>query len=199
MANANLANPFASCSMKLKRAHYNLTVGIGPSSMCMRRIRRPSCRRNVLPHGKDAAHFEKNLEKQCRRVPQHFVQIIRECEPYCGGKGYLIRALHELNIVDKKRPLIQQNFAMQEVHIDQQIRSTPKVLSSFRPCIGAAKRPRKMKTPAKTQKTQCVLAVRSFGEVEVLRSRPVRVVMEEMAACVQQIIEKLGKSALSQP
>lgn len=49
MANANLANPFASCSMKLKRAHYNLTVGIGPSSMCMRRIRRPSCRRNVLP------------------------------------------------------------------------------------------------------------------------------------------------------
>lgn len=85
------------------------------------------------------------------------MQIIRECEPYCGGKG----ALHELNIVDKHRPLIQQDFAMQEVHIDNKSNRPPKVLSSFRPCIGAAKRPRKMKTPAKTQKTQCVLAVRS--------------------------------------
>lgn len=89
------------------------------------------------------------------------MQIIRECGPYCGGKGYLIRALHELNIVDKHRRLIQQDFAMQEVHIDQQIESTPEGLSSFRPCIGAAKRPRKMKTPLKTQKTECVLAVRS--------------------------------------
>lgn len=125
------------------------------------------------------------------------MQIIRECEPYCGGKGYLIRALHELNIVDKHRPLIQQDFAMQEVHIDQQIESTPEGLVILPPVHWSSEAAAKDEDTSENSKDavrfSCSL---SFGEVEVLRSRPVRVVMEEM---VQQIIEKLGKSALSQP
>ncbi|MCK1298036.1 hypothetical protein IVB33_29805 [Bradyrhizobium sp. 24] len=140
MANANLANPFASCSMKLKRAHshteafarefkaldgtdfagmyvnynrasgdfdlkwggsqpfivdlqltvadslYNLRSALDQAACVCAELGGQAADGTYFPHGKDAAHFEKNLEKQCRRVPQHFVQIIRECEPYCGAR-----------------------------------------------------------------------------------------------------------------
>lgn len=115
------------------------------------------------------------------------------------GKGYQIRALHELNIVGKHRRLIQQDFAMQEVHIDQQIESTPEGLVILPPVHWSSEAAAKDEDTSKTQKTECVLAVRSRLEKSKSSKPAGRVVMEEMAACVQQIIEKLGKSALSQP
>lgn len=77
------------------------------------------------------------------------------------GKGYLIRALHELNIVDKHRRLIQQDFAMQEVHIDQQIESTPEGLVILPPVHWSSEAAAKDEDTSKTEKTECVLAVRS--------------------------------------
>lgn len=123
MANANLANPFASCSMKLKRAHshteafarefkaldgtdfaamyvnynrasgdfdlkwggsqpfivdlqltvadslYNLRSALDQAACVCAELGGQAADGTYFPHGKDAAHFEKNLEKQCRRVP----------------------------------------------------------------------------------------------------------------------------------
>ncbi|WP_018459557.1 hypothetical protein [Bradyrhizobium sp. WSM4349] len=77
------------------------------------------------------------------------------------GKGYLIRALHELNIVDKHRPLIQQDFAMQEVHIDQQIESTPEGLVILPPVHWSSEAAAKDEDTSENSKDAVRLAVRS--------------------------------------
>lgn len=62
--------------------------------------------RTYFPHGKNLAGFEAAVRAKCQKVPDPVRRAIAALEPYYGGSGYLFRALHDLNLVDKHTDLI---------------------------------------------------------------------------------------------
>lgn len=63
-----------------------------------------------FPHGTDADAFEAAVKRGCDRVPDCVVALLRELEPWRGGKGETLRTLHDLNIQDKHNDLIKPSF-----------------------------------------------------------------------------------------
>jgi|tagenome__1003787_1003787.scaffolds.fasta_scaffold20595028_1 hypothetical protein len=66
-----------------------------------------SGRKTYFPHGQDKAGFEESLRSRCPGVPESVRNAITALEPYYGGTSYLLRALHDLNILDKHSDLIE--------------------------------------------------------------------------------------------
>ena len=66
-----------------------------------------SGRDTYFPHGQDEAGFERSLRNNCNGVPEPVRKAIAALEPYYGGKSYLLRALHDLNIIDKHSELLE--------------------------------------------------------------------------------------------
>lgn len=59
-----------------------------------------------FPHGKNMEGFNVSISKRCENVPEAVCGVITALEPYYGGKGYLFRVLHDLNLVDKHTDLL---------------------------------------------------------------------------------------------
>jgi hypothetical protein len=78
-----------------------------------------------FPHGSDEAAFKQSLSEKCKKVPEPIRAAIVALEPYHGGKSYLLRVLHDLNIVDKHRDLISVGAVLRKLTIvDQHLKLT---------------------------------------------------------------------------
>jgi hypothetical protein len=60
-----------------------------------------------FPHGKNKAGFQRAIDKQANDIPAEIQAALVRREPYYGGAGHLLRALHDLNIADKHYDLIK--------------------------------------------------------------------------------------------
>lgn len=54
-----------------------------------------------FPHGSSKSNFETSIKDKCKKVPAQVRSAITTLQPYYGGHSYLLRILHELNLVDK--------------------------------------------------------------------------------------------------
>jgi hypothetical protein len=90
-------------------ALYNLRSALDQAASRCAVLAGKSPNRTYFPHGKDKAGFEDSLREKCRQVPVEVRKAIVAQEPYYGGKGFLLRALHDLNLVDKHTELLNYN------------------------------------------------------------------------------------------
>jgi len=74
-----------------------------------------SPQKTYFPHGKDEAGFKSSLNRVCKKVPERVRDEIANLEPYYGGKGYLLRVLHDLNVIDKHTSLLDVEIAVSRV------------------------------------------------------------------------------------
>lgn len=84
---------------------------------------------SFFPTGHDLRRFEANLAKQVPKLPAPVIACLRELEPYYGGRGELLRALHDLNNEDKHNNLISTEFSIQQAHLTVDEDGTNKLLS----------------------------------------------------------------------
>ena len=64
-------------------------------------------RRVQFPFCKDAASLEPTLKTRfIQRAPKEAIDIIRAVQPYPGGNGALLHAIHDLDITDKHKLLV---------------------------------------------------------------------------------------------
>jgi DNA repair protein RadC len=70
-----------------------------------------------FPFGNDAAHFESQLLRKTRRVPEAVKTLIRDYQPYPGG-GDTLWALHKLCNADKHQTLIPVMNTFVELKIE---------------------------------------------------------------------------------
>ena len=52
------------------------------------------------------------LKDKCKLVPQSVRDAISALEPFIGGTGYMLEVLHQLNLIDKHRNLLQFGYVV---------------------------------------------------------------------------------------
>jgi hypothetical protein len=87
-------------------ALYNLRSALDQAACRCAVLAGRSPKDTYFPHGNDLAGFEAAMASKCKKVPEAVRSAIAALEPYHGGKGYLFRVLHDLNLVDKHSDLI---------------------------------------------------------------------------------------------
>ena len=85
---------------------YNLRSALDQAASRCAVLAGKSPKRTYFPHGTDKAGFEASIAKNCKDVPIIVREAISVLEPYYGGTGFLLRALHDLNLVDKHTDLL---------------------------------------------------------------------------------------------
>ena len=98
-------------------ALYNLRSALDQAVCSCVRLVGESPKDTYFPHGSDKARFEVQLREKCKKVPEPVRHAIAALEPYHGGNGYLLRVLHDLNLVDKHRDLIAVGATLRKVSI----------------------------------------------------------------------------------
>jgi hypothetical protein len=98
-------------------ALYNLRSALDQTVCCCAVLADKSPDGTYFPHGKDKAGFEISLRTKCKKVPELVRRAIADLEPYHRGNGYLLRVLHDLNLVDKHTDLIAVAAVLRRVTI----------------------------------------------------------------------------------
>jgi hypothetical protein len=99
-------------------ALYNLRSALDQAVCCCAVMaQKKSPDGTYFPHGKDQAGFEISLRTKCKKVPEPVHAAIAALEPYYGGDGYLLRVLHDLNLVDKHTDLIMVGATLRRITI----------------------------------------------------------------------------------
>jgi hypothetical protein len=115
---ARFTKPFPSeAGLIAADAIYNLRSAL---DQMIRACTNPSDRAgddSYFPHGKDFDGFEFSLRSKCKKVPDCIKDALRSLKPYYGGHGYLFRALHDLNLIDKHADLIAVVPGIQNVEL----------------------------------------------------------------------------------
>jgi hypothetical protein len=168
-------------------ALYNLRSALDQAASCCARAASQSAKETYFPHGVDKAGFESSMREKCKKVSEPARDAIAFLQPYYGGDGYLIRALHDLNLVDKHSDLIAVGAALRKVTIEQNV-SAPagKEIWQYREgkfelIEGVTKI---------DNDVQVTLSV-TFTDVEAVRGQPVTKVLYEMTDLVSRTIDIL--------
>jgi hypothetical protein len=82
-----------------------------------------------FPTGKDQGEFELALTRKMKGAPSTALRLVEELEPYPGGK-YGLRALHELDNLDKHKLLIPSVAHLRIDTLEAFYRDEPRSLSS---------------------------------------------------------------------
>ncbi|WP_431283243.1 hypothetical protein ACQW02_00105 [Humitalea sp. 24SJ18S-53] len=86
---------------------YNLRSALDQAACCC--VPEGKKRSTYFPHGEDKQSFQKYLAEKFKASASARDAIVK-IEPYYGGKGYLIRALHDLNVLDKHVQVLSKNY-----------------------------------------------------------------------------------------
>lgn len=98
-------------------ALYNLRSALDQTVCRCAVLAGKSPKETYFPHGPDKAGFEISLRTKCKKVPEPVRRAIAALEPYYGGNGYLLRVLHDLNLVDKHTELITVGAALRSISL----------------------------------------------------------------------------------
>jgi hypothetical protein len=98
-------------------AIYNLRAALDQAACSCARLAGEPPDGTYFPHGSNKARFEISLREKCQKVPEPVRSAIAALEPYDGGNGYLLRVLHDLNIVDKHRDLIAVGVSLRKLTV----------------------------------------------------------------------------------
>jgi hypothetical protein len=155
---------------------------------------------HVFPHGQDEAGFEKSLRRNCKGVPEAVRKAITALEPYYGGKSYLLRALHDLNVLDKHRDLIEvaptlKSFAVGPPDVigpppeGVPLKSWVRRESVFEPV-----------QPSTLQADQSFKATMSvtFADVEAIKGQSVTKILLELVDLVTQTVDVIATAMRAQ-
>jgi hypothetical protein len=93
-------------------ALYNLRSALDQAVCCCAKLAGKSPKGTYFPHGENKAGFEASLRSKCNSVPEPIRNAIAALEPFHGGNGYLLRVLHDLNVIDKHTDLITIGVAV---------------------------------------------------------------------------------------
>ena len=107
-------------------AIYNLRSALDQAVCSCVRLAGKSPKDTYFPHGVNKAGFEISLREKCEKVPEPVRAAIAGLEPYHGGSGYLLRVLHDLNIVDKHRDLIKVGVTLRKFSVSSGVGTSPK-------------------------------------------------------------------------
>jgi hypothetical protein len=138
-----------------------------------------------FPHGRDKAGFEISLRTKCKKVPEIVRRTIADLEPYHGGNGYLLRVLHDLNLVDKHTDLIAVGVVLRRVAISPGKGRLPtgevwrRTEDSFELDPNA---------PEADQHMKITMAV-SFADVEAIQGESVTKILTQLCDLVAKTIE----------
>lgn len=139
-----------------------------------------------FPHGLNEAGFQASLRKKCQEIPESVRDAITRLQPYYGGHGELIRALHDLNLVDKHTDLLLFTFAMEKMKFGPASGIRPFVWNRG---IDEAELAEHYITNADDKiKVTCTVA---FSHIEILDRKPVTQVLNQLCDLVSRIIDIL--------
>jgi hypothetical protein len=143
-----------------------------------------------FPHGIDKAGFEASIAKKCKKIPESIRAAIATFEPYYGGHGYLFRALHDLNLIDKHTDLIQAHVALKRVSVTPGAGSLPqgkrtiwhRTEDGLEVVSGPAPAPTDI-----NQNIEFTISV-TFAEIDALRGKAVLHVLNQLCELVERTI-----------
>lgn len=92
-------------------AIHNLRSGLDVMMCDVARVQLKSADKIKFPFGVTEEDFAKALQGEVRRLGAEVGQLLRDLEPYRGGKGAALRGLHDLDIDDKHRLILPATFA----------------------------------------------------------------------------------------
>lgn len=98
-------------------ALYNLRSALDQAACRCAVLAGKSPNGTYFPHGKDRDGFDVSIAEKCKKVPVEVRTAITALQPYYGGHGYLIRSLHDLNLVDKHTDLLTYMMNIGQVSV----------------------------------------------------------------------------------
>lgn len=168
-------------------ALYNLRSALdGAVCRCVATGQSTKC--TYFPHGDDLAGFEASVRAKCKKVPEPVRAAIASLEPYHGGKGYLLRVLHDLNVVDKHTDLISVGMGIQEAMLWRE-KGTPlgtlwrRTGNEFHPMNATEMTPDDIHHQIKI-----AFAV-TFSDVEVVKNQPAAQVLVQLRDLVLNAVD----------
>jgi hypothetical protein len=165
----------------------NLRSALDQAASCCARAAGYSSRNTYFPHGKDEAGFMDYLGvKNCEKIPEVVREAIADLQPYYGGKGYLIRALHDLNIVDKHNKLLDVGYAVAKVQVSNNVRSSGG--TTWRYSEGKLETLEPNPTSQVNERIQVTIRT-TFLDVKAVKGEAVMHVLSEMTKVVSRAIE----------
>lgn len=96
-------------------ALYNLRSALDQATCRCAALAGKSPKGTYFPHGADEAGFKESVREKCKKVPKPVRDAIAALQPYYGGDGALLRALHDLNLVDKHTELLSANTLVTKI------------------------------------------------------------------------------------
>ena len=103
--------------LPLADALYNLRSALDQAVSRCAVLANKSPKQTYFPHGRDKAGFEASMRAKCKEVPVTVRRAIAELEPYYGGDGFLLQAVHDLNLIDKHTELLKFNITFEEGYV----------------------------------------------------------------------------------
>lgn len=124
---SNLTMPESPPEIRLAAADaiYNMRSALDQAVSRCAILAGKSPKNTYFPRGKDLAGFEASLDAKCEEVPQPVRDVLTDLQPYYGGEGFLLQALHDLNLTDKHTDLIAHNMLVKEMTVASEKRPGP--------------------------------------------------------------------------
>jgi hypothetical protein len=144
-----------------------------------------SPKETYFPHESDKAGFEVSLRSKCEKVPELVRRTIADLEPYHGGNGYLLRVLHDLNLVDKHTDLIAVGMTVRRLAISPG-KGEPPTSEVWRRTENSFEI-----DPTATEVDQHVkitVAI-SFADIQAIQGEPVAKILRQLCDFVAKAVE----------
>ena len=142
-----------------------------------------------FPHGLNQQGFKVALREKCEKVPDTVRDAVTRLEPYYGGHGALIRALHDLNVIDKHTDLITVQLAVAAIH--GTVRQIPVPSARHSGEHIAERGPIQVDEQYDIEVT-CLI---TFAEVEAVKGQPVTEVLLKLVYLVKEAVATIERAS----
>jgi hypothetical protein len=184
-------------------ALYNLRSGLDQALSQCAVLAGNSSKNTYFPHGKDEPSFKASLGEKCKQVPRGIRALVTGIAPYYSGRGHLIRALHDLNLVDKHNNLLHFNLVLQDLVFSPPI--ADEVLGLVSPSSNKSRKGTRVGLPIEgkrqtygrehtirnaDEEVRFSLSV-AFTGVEAVKKEPVTVILRDMCDLCERVVSEL--------